>query len=40
VRRKQERRGRNPQTGAEIVIRSRRSVTFRPSKLFPGAPAP
>jgi integration host factor subunit alpha len=33
VRAKRERKGRNPQTGQEIVIRSRRSVVFRPSKL-------
>jgi integration host factor subunit alpha len=34
VRRKRERRGRNPQTGEEMLIRSRSSVVFRPSKLF------
>ena len=34
IRNKKERRGRNPQTGEEMVIRPRRSVTFRPSKLF------
>lgn len=34
VRQKRERRGRNPQTGEEMVIKSRRSVVFRPSKLF------
>lgn len=34
VRQKRERRGRNPQTGEEMVIRPRRSVVFRPSKLF------
>ena len=33
-RQKRERRGRNPQTGEEMVIRSRSSVVFRPSKLF------
>lgn len=37
VRDKKERRGRNPQTGEEMVIKPRRSVVFRPSKLF--APA-
>ena len=38
VRQKRERRGRNPQTGEEMMIKSRRSVVFRPSKLFgPGA---
>jgi integration host factor subunit alpha len=34
VRQKRERRGRNPQTGEQMVIRPRRSVVFRPSKLF------
>jgi integration host factor subunit alpha len=34
VRAKRERRGRNPQTGEEMVIRPRRSVVFRPSRLF------
>ncbi|HVO10307.1 MAG TPA: integration host factor subunit alpha [Vicinamibacteria bacterium] len=41
VRRKKERRGRNPQTGEEMLIRPRSSVVFRPSKLFsttPGGP--
>lgn len=38
VRRKKERRGRNPKTGDEMLIKPRRSVVFRPSKLF--APAP
>jgi integration host factor subunit alpha len=37
VRQKRERRGRNPQTGEEMVIKSRRSVVFRPSKLFVSA---
>jgi integration host factor subunit alpha len=37
VRQKRERRGRNPQTGEEMVIQPRRSVVFRPSKLFGGA---
>jgi integration host factor subunit alpha len=37
VRQKRERRGRNPQTGEEMLIRPRSSVVFRPSKLF--APA-
>jgi integration host factor subunit alpha len=39
VRQKRERRGRNPQTGEEMLIKPRRSVVFRPSKLFSGAPA-
>lgn len=34
IRHKRERRGRNPQTGEEMVIKPRRSVIFRPSKLF------
>ena len=34
VRQKRERRGRNPQTGEEMLIKPRRSVVFRPSKLF------
>ena len=34
VRQKRERRGRNPQTGEEMVIKPRGSVVFRPSKLF------
>ena len=33
-RHKKERRGRNPQTGEEMLIRPRASVVFRPSKLF------
>jgi integration host factor subunit alpha len=37
VRQKRERRGRNPQTGEEMVIKPRRSVVFRPSKLFGAA---
>ena len=34
VREKRERRGRNPQTGEEMVIRPRSSVVLKPSKLF------
>ncbi len=34
VREKKERKGRNPQTGEEMIIRSRKSVVFRPSKNF------
>ncbi len=34
VRRKRERRGRNPQTGEEMVIKERSAVVFRPSKQF------
>lgn len=38
VRQKRERKGRNPQTGEEMLIKSRRSVVFRPSKLFGSNP--
>ena len=34
IRQKRERRGLNPQTGEEMLIKPRRSVVFRPSKLF------
>jgi integration host factor subunit alpha len=34
IRPKRERRGRNPQTGEEMVIKEHRSIVFRPSKLF------
>ena len=34
IRQKRERRGRNPQTGEEMLIKPRRAVVFRPSKLF------
>lgn len=34
VREKRPRRGRNPQTGEEIIIRGRRVLTFRPSNVF------
>jgi len=34
VREKKERKGRNPQTGEEMIIHSRNSVVFRPSKNF------
>ena len=37
IRQKRERKGRNPQTGEEMLIKSRRSVVFRPSKLFGSA---
>lgn len=39
VRQKRERRGRNPQTGEEMLIRPRKSVVFRPSKHFGPAAA-
>lgn len=38
IRQKRERRGLNPQTGEEMVIKPRRSVVFRPSKLFGSSP--
>lgn len=34
VKRKRERRGRNPQTGADLTIEARRVVTFRPSGVL------
>lgn len=34
VRQKRERRGRNPQTGEEMIIKERSAVVFRPSKQF------
>jgi integration host factor subunit alpha len=34
IRSKKERRGRNPQTGEEMIIKPHRSIVFRPSKLF------
>ena len=34
VREKKGRKGRNPQTGEEMVISPRKSVVFRPSKSF------
>lgn len=34
VKKKQERRGRNPQTGGEITIDPRRIVTFKPSGIL------
>jgi integration host factor subunit alpha len=37
IRQKRERRGRNPQTGEEMLIKPRTSVIFRPSKLFGAA---
>ena len=37
VRQKRQRRGRNPQTGEEMVIKPRHSVVFRPSKLLGSA---
>ena len=34
VRDKRARKGRNPQTGEEMIIKPRRSIVFRASKLF------
>ena len=34
VREKKGRKGRNPQTGEEMIIPARKSVVFRPSKSF------
>ena len=34
IRNKKARRGRNPQTGSDIVISPRRILTFKPSTLF------
>ncbi|MCX8072977.1 MAG: integration host factor subunit alpha [Candidatus Binatia bacterium] len=34
VREKRPRRGRNPQTGEEIVIRGRKVLSFKPSNVF------
>lgn len=34
IRNKKARRGRNPQTGSDMVISPRRILTFKPSPLF------
>jgi len=34
VREKRPRRGRNPQTGQEVIISGRRVLTFRPSSIL------
>jgi integration host factor subunit alpha len=34
VRQKRPRRGRNPQTGEELLISGRKVVTFKPSKVL------
>jgi integration host factor subunit alpha len=34
VKKKADRRGRNPQTGEEIVIEARRILTFKPSMIL------
>ena len=40
VRRKRPRKGRNPQTGQEVVISGRRVVTFKPSPVLCLPPGP
>jgi len=37
IRKKRSRRGRNPQTGDDIEISSRRILTFKPSQVLRGA---
>lgn len=37
VRKKHERRGRNPQTGEAIVIEARRILSFKPSTILKNA---
>ena len=37
VRKKRARRGRNPQTGGDIEISSRRILTFKPSQVLKAA---
>lgn len=34
VKKKSDRRGRNPQTGDEVTIQARRVVTFKPSTIL------
>ena len=34
VRKRKERRGRNPQTGQEMLIKASKTVVFRPAALF------
>ena len=34
IRRKEPRKGRNPQTGEEIIISERRVLTFKPSQVL------
>ena len=36
VKAKKKRKGRNPQTGKELMIDARRVVTFRPSQVLKG----
>ncbi len=37
VKAKKKRKGRNPQTGKELMIDARKVVTFRPSQVLKGA---
>jgi integration host factor subunit alpha len=37
VNQKKDRKGRNPQTGEEIIIEARKILTFKPSKLLKNA---
>lgn len=37
VKEKNSRRGRNPQTGSELILESRRVVTFKPSGILRSA---
>ena len=37
VRQKEDRRGRNPQTGEEITIAARKILTFKPSQILKNA---
>ncbi|GAB4301993.1 MAG: integration host factor subunit alpha [Desulfuromonadia bacterium] len=37
VKEKADRRGRNPQTGEEIIISARRILTFKPSQVLKAA---
>ena len=37
VKAKKKRKGRNPQTGRELMIDARKVVTFRPSQVLKGA---
>ncbi len=34
VKQKKDRRGRNPQTGEDLILESRRVLTFKPSQLL------
>jgi len=36
VKSKKKRKGRNPQTGKELMIEARKVVTFRPSQVLKG----